>query len=75
MQGNQFTFLENFPGYSIDDGKSYEKPTLLSYRFEKADGSFEDRQAIPDQYTHVQWLLEIVPAGSSQTVGFKALVK
>lgn len=61
--------------YSIDDGKSYKKPTLLSYRFKKADGSFEDRQAIPDQYTHIQWLLEIVPAGSSRTVGFKALVK
>lgn len=61
--------------YSIDGGKTYKKPTLLTYRTQKADGSFEDRQAIPDQYTHIQWLLEIVPAGDSRSVGFRALVK
>ena len=61
--------------FSINDGKSYNKPTLLKYRMKNKDGTFDERVATPEQYTNIQWVLETVPAGSTRTVGFKALVK
>jgi uncharacterized repeat protein (TIGR01451 family) len=61
--------------FSIDGGKTYKKPTLLSYRIKKADGTTEEKLASPDQYTNIKWLIKSVPAGSSRSVGFKALVK
>ena len=61
--------------FSIDGGNTYNKPTLLKYRIERSDGTFEDLVATPDQYSDIQWVLDIVPAGSSRTVGFKSLVK
>ncbi len=61
--------------FSIDGGQSYAKPTLLSYRLQLPDGSFENRVATPNQYTHIQWQIDIVPAGGSRTVGFRAKVK
>lgn len=61
--------------FSIDGGKSFNVPTRLKYRVEKNDGTLEDRIATPDQYTDIQWVIDAVPAGSTRTVGFKALVK
>lgn len=61
--------------FSIDGGNTYNKPTLLKYQIERSDGTFEDRVATPVQYSDIQWVLDIVPAGSSRTVGFKSRVK
>ena len=60
---------------SIDGGKTYKKPSLLTYQVDRGDGTLENRVASPEQYTNIQWVLEIVPAGSSRSVGFRALVK
>lgn len=61
--------------FSIDGGKSYKKPTLLSYKIKRADGSMEERLASPDEYTHIQWQVDAIPAKSSVQVGFRATVR
>ncbi len=61
--------------YSIDGGRSYKQPSLLTYQADRGDGTLESRVATPEQYTHIRWVLETVPAGSSRSVGFRALVK
>jgi uncharacterized repeat protein (TIGR01451 family) len=61
--------------FSIDGGKSYKKPTLLTYEVKLPNGSVETQIASPDQYTHIRWQLASVPAGGSGDVSFEALVQ
>lgn len=61
--------------FSIDGGKSYKQPALLSYKVKKSDGSFEERLATPEQYTHIQWQIATIPAGATVNVGFRAIVR
>lgn len=61
--------------YSIDKGKTYNKPTILSYEAATPGGKSEKRVATPDDYTHIRWVVESVPAGGSGKVSFKVKVK
>lgn len=61
--------------FSIDGGKTYKKPTLLSYKIKKADGSVEERLASPEEYTNIQWQIATIPAGATINVGFRAGVR
>lgn len=61
--------------FSIDGGKNYKKPALLSYKIKRDDGSMEDRLASPEEYTHIQWEISRIDAGSQVSVGFQAVVK
>ena len=61
--------------FSIDGGKSYKQPTLLSYKIKKSDGSVEERLATPEQYTHIQWQIATIPVGATVNVGFSASVR
>lgn len=61
--------------FSIDGGKTYKKPSLLSYEIKQPGGASERHTARPEEYTHIQWLLKSVPPNSSGTLEFKARVK
>ena len=61
--------------FSIDKGKSYKKPSLLSYEITAPDGKKEKRVASPEEYTHIKWTLPSVAAGEKGSVNFKVKVK
>lgn len=61
--------------FSINDGKDYKKPTLLTYEVKGADGKTVKKKASPDQYTNVRWVVSIVPPGSGGELSFRARVK
>ncbi|OIO55975.1 MAG: hypothetical protein COX57_11000 [Alphaproteobacteria bacterium CG_4_10_14_0_2_um_filter_63_37] len=61
--------------YSVDGGASYNKPALLSYKVTRSDGTQEQRQATPVDYTNIQWIVESVEPGKSGIVGFRVRVK
>lgn len=61
--------------FSIDGGRNYKQPTLLTYEVRLPNGTVETQIASPEQYTHIRWQLAAVPAGASGEVSFEALVQ
>jgi len=61
--------------FSIDGGKTYKKPALLTYEVTLADGTSEARIASPENYTHVRWRISEIPPGEPGTVSFKVEIK
>lgn len=61
--------------FSIDGGKTFKLPGLLTYEETDAKGKKHKKQASPEQYTHVRWIIKEVPPGKSGQVGFHARVK
>ena len=61
--------------FSIDGGKTYKKPSLLTYEVTNPDGSKEKRTASPEQYTNIRWQLPEIPAGEKGEVSFRVKVK
>jgi uncharacterized repeat protein (TIGR01451 family) len=61
--------------FSIDQGKSYKKPALLSYEVTTGDGKKVKRVASPEEYTHIRWTIPSVAAGGKGSVSFKVKVK
>jgi uncharacterized repeat protein (TIGR01451 family) len=61
--------------FSIDNGKSYKKPTLLTYEQKGGDGKAQKRVATPEDYTDIRWTIPSVPAGGKGSVNFKVKVK
>lgn len=59
--------------FSIDGGKSYKRPLMLTYEIKGKNG--EIRQAKPEEYTNIRWTIAKVPPGGSGTVEFRAKVK
>ena len=57
------------------DGKSFKKPSLLTYEIKKRDGSLEKRTASPEEYTHVRWVIPRIDAGARGNVGFQVMIK
>jgi uncharacterized repeat protein (TIGR01451 family) len=60
--------------FSIDKGKSYNKPSLLLYEI-KEQGKTVKKVASPDVYTNIRWVIPVIEAGKKGAVGFKAIVK
>jgi uncharacterized repeat protein (TIGR01451 family) len=60
--------------FSIDGGKTFKKPSLLTYEF-KTNGKTEKRIASPEQYSNIRWTISVVPAHGSGQVGFQVKVK
>jgi len=56
--------------FSIDKGKSFKKPTLLTYEVKG-----QKRVATPDDYTDIRWTIPSVPAGGKGSVTFRVKVK
>ena len=61
--------------FSIDSGKSFKKPSLLTYEIKHKDGTVEKKAASSEEYTNIRWLISRIPAGSRGTVGFQVRVK
>ena len=61
--------------YSIDKGKSYNKPTLLVYEVKDKQGKALTKVASPDVYTNIRWVIPVIEAGRKGSVGYQAIVK
>ena len=61
--------------FSIDNGKSYKKPSLLVYELKSANGAKEKRTASPEEYTNIRWVIARIDAGAKGTVGFQVRIK
>ena len=61
--------------FSIDKGKSFKKPTLLTYELRSGTGKIEKKTATPDDYTDIRWTIPMIPAGGKGSVNFKVKVK
>lgn len=61
--------------FSIDGGKTFKKPSLLMYEVKLPSGKTEKRSAAPEDYTHIRWTVNTIPAGGSGSVGFQVRMK
>ena len=61
--------------YSIDKGKSFDKPEALRVSYTLHDGKKMSRQAYASEYTHIRWVVGEVPPGGSGVLGFQVKVK
>jgi len=61
--------------FSIDGGKSFTKPSLLTYEVTLSNGKKEKRVASPEEYTHIRWVISRIDAGAKGTVGFQVKIK
>jgi uncharacterized repeat protein (TIGR01451 family) len=61
--------------FSIDNGKTFKKPSLLTYEVKLPNGKIEKRTASPEQYTHIRWIVSVIPAHGSGQVGFQVRMK
>jgi uncharacterized repeat protein (TIGR01451 family) len=60
---------------SIDGGASFKQPDQLTATVTLENGRTETRVAAPEQYTHIRWLINRLPAGETGQVSYKALVE
>ena len=76
VPGSAYGEDEGGISFSIDKGKSYNKPSLLFYEItDKQQGKTVKKVASPDVYTNIRWVIPVIEAGKQGTVGFKAIVK
>jgi uncharacterized repeat protein (TIGR01451 family) len=61
--------------FSIDKGKSFKKPSLLTYDVKLPNGRMEKRTASTEEYTNIRWNVKSVAPGASGKAGFKVKVK
>jgi uncharacterized repeat protein (TIGR01451 family) len=61
--------------FSIDGGKTFKKPSLLSYEIKLPNGKLEKHTASPEEYSHIRWVIHSIPAGAKGKVGFQVRVK
>ncbi len=61
--------------FSIDGGKTFKKPSLLTYEVKLSNGRIESRTASPEEYTHIRWVINKIDAGAKGTVGFQVRIK
>jgi uncharacterized repeat protein (TIGR01451 family) len=61
--------------FSIDGGKTFKKPSVLTYEVKLPNGKMEKKVASPEQYTHIRWIINTIPAGGKGQVGFQVRVK
>ena len=61
--------------FSIDGGKTFKKPSMLTYEVKLPNGKAEKKVASPEQYTNIRWTISTIPARGNGQVGFKVKVK
>ena len=61
--------------FSIDKGKTFKKPSLLTYDVKLPNGKTEKRTASTEDYTNIRWEIKSIAPGASGQVGFKVYVK
>lgn len=58
--------------FSIDKGKTYAMPSKLIYKTTDTKGNVIEKQATPDMYTNVKWLVDSLSPGEKVSVSFRA---
>lgn len=61
--------------FSIDGGKTYKNPSLLTYVVQNSDGTKEKRVATPEQYTHIRWQIPKIRPGEKGQVSFHVQIQ
>lgn len=61
--------------FSIDGGKSFKQPTLLTYEMTDPEGKVVRKVAAPEEYTNVQWLIREILPGQQGEVAFQVRIK
>ena len=61
--------------FSIDQGKTFKKPSLLTYEHVDSSGKRVKSKASYEQYSHIQWVVETVMPGKKGSVSFRVKVK
>jgi uncharacterized repeat protein (TIGR01451 family) len=61
--------------FSIDGGRTFKKPSLLTYELTLPNGKTEKRVASPEEYTHIRWVINRIEPGAKGTVGFQVRIK
>ena len=61
--------------FSINDGKNYKKPSMLTYEIKGSDGKKVRKKASPEKYTNVRWLIPSVPPGGGGELSYRARVR
>jgi len=57
------------------DGKTFNRPSLLTYEIKNRNGSLEKRTASPEEYTHIRWVMTKIAGGARGNVGFQVRIK
>lgn len=61
--------------FSIDNGKTYDKPAKLMYEIVNTKGEKEMVVAPPEKYTDIRWTLPQVAAGGSGQIVYEVRIK
>ena len=61
--------------FSIDKGKTFNKPSLLIYEVKGQNGGMEKRTASTEEYTNIRWVIKKIDAGGKGSVGFQVKIK
>ena len=61
--------------FSIDGGKTFKKPSFLTYEIKLPGGNAEKHTARPEEYTHIRWVIKTVPPGGSGTLTYQVKIK
>ncbi len=61
--------------FSINDGKSYKKPSMLTYELKGPDGKMIRKNASPEKYTNVRWVIPGVSPGGGGELSYRARVR
>lgn len=60
--------------FSIDNSKTYKKPSLLFYEVKDEKGKVKKQMVTPEKYTDILWVIKEVAPGKSGEVGFNVTV-
>ena len=61
--------------FSIDGGKTFNLPNLLTYEVDNPSGYPFIKTASPEQYTNIRWVVKEIPAGKEGEVSFRVRLK
>ncbi len=61
--------------FSIDGGKSFQAPTLLTYEVTATDGTKKTLTASPELYTQIRWVIPAIVAGETGALSFQVRTK
>lgn len=61
--------------FSIDNGTTFKKPSLLTYEVRLPNGRSEKRSASTEDYTHIRWTISTISARGNGQVGFQVRMK
>ena len=62
------------PTFSIDGGKSFKRPSLLTYKIDTPNGKTVQKIASSEQYTDIRWVISKVPPGTTGKVSFQVKI-